>query len=89
MRRDCAVQRPVIETRDALYFLASAATLEESIHMAVADGVQFLQEKLSLDFPDAYRLLSATCDIQISQVVNDCKTVRLHCPKFDTKIETL
>lgn len=89
VRRDCAVQRPVIETRDALYFLASAATLEESIHMAVADGVQFLQEKLSLDFPDAYRLLSATCDIQISQVVNDCKTVRLHCPKFDTKIETL
>lgn len=89
VRRDCPVSRPVIETRDALYFLASAPTLDEAIHTAVSDGVQFLQEKLSLSFPDAYRLLSAVCDIQISQVVNDWKTTRLHCPKFDTKIETL
>ena len=89
VRRNCPVSRPVIETRDALYFLASAPTLDEAIHTAVSDGVQFLQEKLSLSFPDAYRLLSAVCDIQISQVVNDWKTARLHCPKFDTKIETL
>ena len=89
VRRNCPVSRPVIETRDALYFLASAPTLHEAIHTAVSDGVQFLQEKLSLSFPDAYRLLSAVCDIQISQVVNDWKTARLHCPKFDTKIETL
>ena len=89
VRRDCPVSRPVIETRDALYFLASAPTLDEAIHTAVSDGVQFLPEKLSLSFPDAYRLLSAVCDIQISQVVNDWKTARLHCPKFDTKIETL
>ena len=89
VRRDCPVSRPVIETRDALYFLASAPTLDEAIHTAVSDGVQFLQEKLSLSFPDAYRLLSAVCDIQISQVVNDWKTARLHYPKFDTKIETL
>ena len=89
VRRDCPVSRPVIETRDALYFLASAPTLDEAIYTAVSDGVQFLQEKLSLSFPDAYRLLSAVCDIQISQVVNDWKTARLHCPKFDIKIETL
>ena len=48
-----------------------------------------VEKKLGLDFPDAYRLLSATCDIQISQVVNDWKTVRVRCPKLDTKIETL
>ena len=89
VRRDCPVSRPVIETRDALYFLASAPTLDEAIHTAVSDGVQFLQEKLSLSFPDAYRLLSAVCDIQISQVVNDWKTARLHCPKKKKKIETL
>ena len=89
VRHDRPISRPVIETRDSLYFLASAATLDEAIHTAVADGASFLQENLSLNFPDAYRLLSATCDIQISQVVNDWKTVRLHCPKFDTKIETL
>ena len=83
------MERPVIETADALYFVASAETLEQSIRLAVADTVAFLEKKLDLNFPDAYRLLSATCDIQISQVVNDWKTVRVRCPKLDTKIETL
>ncbi len=86
---DRPVERPVIETSDDLYFLASAVTLDEAIKIAVADTVEFLQKKLDLNFPDAYRLLSATCDIQISQVVNDLKTVRVHCPKFNTGIATL
>ena len=87
--RDRPVDRPVIETVDSLYFLASAKTLEEGTKIAVSDTVAFLERKLELSFPDAYRLLSATCDIQISQVVNDLVTVRVHCPKFNTRIETL
>ncbi|MEA5134538.1 MAG: acetamidase/formamidase family protein [Candidatus Fimivivens sp.] len=82
------VQRPVIETRDSLYFVASDKTLEAATKIAVNDTVSFLMKKLTLSFPDAYRLLSATCDIQISQVVNDLLTVRVHCPKFDTRIDT-
>lgn len=86
---DRPVKRPVIETVDGLYFLASAPTLDEGIKIAAADTVEFLQRKLNLNFQDAYRLLSVVCDVQISQVVNDLLTVRVHCPKFDTKIETL
>lgn len=87
--RDRPVARPVIERAQELYFLASAPTLNEAIELAVSDTVDFLQRKLALTFPDAYRLLSATCDIQISQVVNDLCTVRVRCPKLDTRIETL
>ncbi|WMJ83677.1 acetamidase/formamidase family protein [Oscillospiraceae bacterium LTW-04] len=87
--KDRPVERPVIETRDSLYFIASDKTLEAAIKVAVDDTVSFLMKKLSLSFPDAYRLLSATCDIQISQVVNDMLTVRVHCPKFDTRIDTI
>ena len=87
--KDRPVSRPVIETVEALYFTASAVTLDDAIRLAVSDTVAFLEKKLELDFPDAYRLLSATCDIQISQVVNDLKTVRVRCPKFDTGIPTL
>ena len=86
---DRPIQRPVIETFDGIYFLASRMTLEESIKKAAADAVEFLMTKLSLSFPDAYRLMSATCDAQISEVVDDNVTVRLHCPKFDTRIQTL
>jgi len=87
--RDRPIQRPVIETFDGLYFLASRPTLEESVKVASADLAEFLMKKLGLDFPDAYRLMSATCDAQISEVVDDNVTVRLHCPKFDTRIQTL
>ena len=83
------MERPVIETADALYFVASRGDFG-GVHPA--GGIRYgglLEKKLGLDFPDAYRLLSATCDIQISQVVNDWKTVRVRCPKLDTKIETL
>jgi amidase len=87
--RDRPIQRPVIETYDGIYFLASRLTLEESIKVATADVVEFLMKKLDLNFPDAYRLMSATCDAQICEVVDDNVTVRLHCPKFDTRIQTL
>ena len=46
-------------------------------------------KKFQLNFPDAYRLMSATCDAQICEVVDDNMTVRLHLPKFDTRIQTL
>ena len=87
--RDRPIQRPVIETYDGIYFLASRLTLEESIKVATADVVEFLMKKLDLNFSDAYRLMSATCDAQICEVVDDNVTVRLHCPKFDTRIQTL
>ena len=42
-----------------------------------------------LDFADAYRLLSAACDIQISQLVNDTITVRVRAPKLDLQLQTV
>ena len=87
--KDRPIERPVIETYDGIYFLASRPTLDESIKVATSDVVDFLMKKLDLNFPDAYRLMSATCDAQICEVVDDNITVRLHCPKFDTRIQTL
>lgn len=86
---DRPIKRPVIETFDSIYFLASRPTLEESIRVAAEDTVEFLMKKLDLDFPDAYRLMSATCDAQISEVVDDNVTARIHCPKLDTRIQSL
>ena len=87
--KDRPIERPVIETRDSIYFLASTETLEQGVRVAVDDTVSFLMRKLDLSFPDAYRLMSATCDAQICEVVDDLVTVRVCCPKFDTKIDTL
>lgn len=86
---DRPIERPVIETSDSLYFLASRPTLDESIKVAVADTTEFLMRKFDINFPDAYRLMSATCNAQICEVVDDNMTVRIHCPKFDNRIQTL
>ena len=84
--RDRPLARPVVENDSGLWFLASRPTLEESLRLACEDGAAFLMERFSLDFPDAYRLMSAACDAQISEVVDQNVTVRLHCPKFDPRV---
>ncbi len=84
--RDRPLARPMVENDSGLRFLASRPTLEESLRLACEDGAAFLMERFSLDFPDAYRLMSAACDAQISEVVDQNVTVRLHCPKFDPRV---
>ena len=86
---DRPIERPVIETADSWYFLASRRTLEESVKVGTEDAVNFLMKKFDLNFPDAYRLMSATCDAQISEVVDDNVTIRIRVPKFDNRVRTL
>jgi len=80
--------RPVIETDDSIFIVASAADIYDAVRIAMDDMVSLLMRKKNLDFPDAYRLLSATCDIQISQLVNDVPTVRVRAPKADLAIDS-
>ena len=79
--KDFPLERPLVETKDSLYAIASAPDIHAAVRVAVDDMVGILMRKMDLDFPDAYRLLSATCDIQISQLVNDALTVRVRAPK--------
>ena len=81
--------RPIIETADSIYTIATEATYEKGIEVAVTDMVTLLQEKLNLEFPDAYRLLSATCDIKISQVVNGVYTLKVRAPRSVIKNESV
>jgi amidase len=80
--------RPVIETNDSIFTIASAADIHDAVRTAMDDMVNLLMRKKNLAFPDAYRLLSATCDIQISQLVNDIPTVRVRAPKADLAIDS-
>ena len=86
LRRDRSTRRPVVVTEEGIYFLASAPTLDAAVRMAVEDAVDYLAEKLDLAFPDAYRLCSAACHTQISQVVNPLKTARVRCPRFHPRV---
>lgn len=89
VRRDRTIKRPVVETDEAIYFLANASTLDEAVRISVLDAIEYMMEKLNLNFQDAYRLFSIACDTQISQVVNPLKTARARCPRFHEKIGLL
>jgi amidase len=80
--------RPVIETGEGIYAVASAPELDEAIRKASDDMVGILMRKKGLGFEEAYRLLSIACDIQICQVVNDLKTVRVRAPKSELEIDS-
>jgi amidase len=83
------LSRPVVETNDSLYTIASDTDFREAVKTAMDDMIALFMRKKALDFPDAYRLLSATCDIQISQLVNDLLTVRIRAPKAVLQIQVL
>jgi len=76
------LKRPMIETNNNVYTVATCPTYDEAVKVASLDMVNLLSKKLNLNFPDAYRLLSAACNIRISQVVNGVYTLKAEAPKF-------
>ena len=76
-----SISNPIVESPDAFFFIASAKTLYEAIKIASQNTVDHLTNVLKEDYEMAYRLLSACCDIRISQVVNPLVTVRVRVPK--------
>ena len=76
-----SISNPIVESPGAFFFIASAKTLNEAIKIASQNTVDHLTTILKEDYEMAYRLLSAYCDIRISQVVNPLVTVRVKVPK--------
>lgn len=71
------LRRPVLERDERLYFIASAALLEDAVRTATVDAVDFVMAARGLSFEIAYRVVSVLGDIRIAQVVNDISTVKL------------
>ncbi len=86
--RESFTKRPMVETAEGIYIIASDEDLHKAIRTACEDMTEFLGKKKNISFPDAYRLTSAACDIQISQVVNAKSTVRIRAPKKELRINS-
>jgi len=75
------INEPIVETSEAIYFLSSNENLDLAIKNATKYAVSHISEKRKLSFEEAYMLSSIVCDLQISQVVNPLKTVKMKVPK--------
>ncbi|SHE49181.1 amidase [Seinonella peptonophila] len=76
-----SISMPVVETSDHWLFISSAKSYHDAIQMGLEETVQHISSFNNLSFADAYRLLSATCDLKISQIVNQLLTIRIAVPK--------
>lgn len=72
---------PVLEAGDSLYCIASAKDLDEAQTLALDHTLAFLKARLPLSTNEIGMLMSLICHLQISQVVDPLKTVRVEIPK--------
>ncbi|RLF92144.1 formamidase [Thermococci archaeon] len=79
---DWKIEWPIVETSEAYYILVSHENLEEAIREAVNQGVKFIMERTGLSWDEAYMLASLVMDVQISQLVDPKKTIRVKIPKI-------
>lgn len=77
-----SLKMPVVETGDFFMVIASEKDFTRAAKKGIKYASEMLADALEISFPDAYRLVSAACDLKISQIVNPLITVRVAIPKY-------
>ena len=77
---------PVVETKGAYYAIWSAETLDEAAHEVVHRALDIMVSETGYPPEDCLALLSVKGNLQISQVVDPLKTVRMEMPKSILRI---
>lgn len=72
---------PVVETDDAFYIIVSDENVDKAFKEAVELAVKVLQQSNSISWEDAYMLSSLVVNVEVSQLVDPKKTVRVRIPK--------
>jgi amidase len=70
----------MVKTEKNIYTLSSKPSLDEASITATKNMVHFLNQEYKLSEEKAMFLLSATGNLQICQVVDPLKTVRMELP---------
>lgn len=75
------ISMPLIEAPDFFAVAASEADFRKTYRKALIETTNLIMAALDVDFPDAYRIMSATCDLRVSQIVNSVITLRVCIPR--------
>lgn len=73
-------QLPFVKNSKAIYMIASEKSLDEATVRATKNMVHFLVNECSLNKYDAITLLSIAGNLQVCQIVDPLKTVRMELP---------
>ena len=72
---------PAVESKRDIFLIASARTLDEAEGMVLDKAFRYLTEIRGMEGHEAVRLLGLVGDLEICQVVDPLKTMRVRLPK--------
>lgn len=72
---------PIVETEDRIKIIYSDQDFYTAVRECMKYVITLLMERHKISFNDAYRLLSISGDIKVSQLVNPKVTIRISLPK--------
>ncbi|UMT78505.1 acetamidase/formamidase family protein [Staphylococcus roterodami] len=76
------LQNPILTNEEGMYFISSGCTIEKAIENGIEDLAQFFKFRTGLSTNDLLKLFSLVCEVQINQVVNPQKSIRLYIPRY-------
>lgn len=74
-------RKPVVETASHICVITAAETLDQAADDVVSLSRKWLARRLGISEREAFALLSTVCDLEISQIVNPLKAVKICIPK--------
>ena len=72
---------PILEDKNSFYCIASAEDLDKAAADVLDYTMEFLKQHLPLPVNEIAMLMSTTCNLQVSQIVDPLRTVRMEIPK--------
>lgn len=82
IRKDLNIDIPFVKTKDKFASLASEIGTDDALRKAMLKLLYFMEDHGNVDFETAGFLTSLCADLEISQVVDPLKTVRMSIPLY-------
>jgi len=79
--KEVELNTPLVENQEGIAFIVSKKTLDEAADSAVKEMVDYLHKRTHMGIEEISMLLSATGQVQVSQIVDPLKTARCFLPK--------
>lgn len=86
IRKDLHITCPIVVHGNKCYIISSSKDIETAFSSGLLEVMNLLQRTYNLTWEEAYMLASIAADLEICQIVNPLKTVRIAIPKKLTNL---
>lgn len=77
-----SIKNPILSNDEGIYYMSSDITVEKAIENGIQELTELFLSHSNLSVNDITKLFSLVCDVQINQIVNPLKTIRMFIPRY-------